>query len=223
MKYKLYVGQHNEQLHDIIDALWAQEARAKTAGTGGITGELRYEYVDNRMFTAEYLTEHYFDVVGRIPSTLLLDRLASYILFDELTDEHPDKMTNNEYPFMSDSQQDERESKYSPHSDLQFGDRRFSGRRKTSFTDNDGAPQVRNNRIADPRDPVIEAIGDNLDLYDALENAGLTARQRQAIDLVYFDDMTQAVAARVMGIGQDVVSRHISSALRILREYMTKD
>lgn len=222
MKYKLYVGQHNEQLHDIIDALWAQESRAKVAGTAGIIGELRYEYVDNRMFTAEYLTEHYFDVVGRLPSTLLLARLASYVLFDELTDEHPDKMTNNEYPFMSDSQQDERESKYSSHSDLQFGDRRLSGRRKTSFTDNDGAPQVRNNRIADPRDPIIEAIGDNLDLYDALENAGLTARQRQAIDLVYFDDMTQSAVARVMGVSQPAVAKFERQALAKLREYMTK-
>jgi len=93
-----------------------------------------------------------------------------------------------------------RADKYTPHPDLQYGDRRFTGRRKTHFTDDYGAPQVRNSRMISPYDPSVEAVGDYIDLYDALENAGLTDRQRQAIDLVYFGNMSQEDARRIMGV-----------------------
>ena len=35
--------------------------------------------------------------------------IESYLLRDELADTHPDKMTREEYPLLSDSQRDERE------------------------------------------------------------------------------------------------------------------
>lgn len=43
--------------------------------------------------------------------TALLDRLADAILDEELTDPHPDKVTNTEYPFMSEWQLDLRRDK----------------------------------------------------------------------------------------------------------------
>lgn len=153
----------------------------------------------------------------------LLEQFADLILYEELTWSHPDKMSIIDYPIMSDSQAELREDKYAPHPDLQYGDRRYMGRRKTHFTDDYGAPQVRNSRVVDKHDPTIEVVGDYIDLYDALENAELTDRQRQAIDLVYFGSMSQEDARRIMGVSKATMSEHISVALRKLRDYMTKD
>lgn len=156
-----------------------------------------------------------------------LDRFADLIMREELTWSHPDKMSIVAYPVMSDRQEQSARGRYAPNSDLQYGDRRFTGRRKTHFTDDKGAPQVRNSRVVDPRDVVIDAIGEYDALYDALDNAGLTDRQRQAIELVYFgnegDGMTQAEAGKAMGIRKPAVNEHVEIALRKLREYMTKD
>lgn len=102
------VGTHNERFHSLIDGMWAQEKRAKMSGLAGVKGSLRYEYAENRRINSDRIVESFFAVVGKIPSTAQLDRLASYLLFDELTDEHPDKMTREEYPILSESQRDER-------------------------------------------------------------------------------------------------------------------
>ncbi|MEI2356071.1 sigma factor-like helix-turn-helix DNA-binding protein [Mesobacillus zeae] len=158
----------------------------------------------------------------QLRNSYVLSRFADLVMYEELKWSHPDKMTIVDYPIMSDDQEASRTEKYRPNSDIQYGDRRYSGRRKTHFTDDQGSPQVRNSRVVDPHDPTIDAVGDYLDLYDALDSAGLTERQREAIDLVYFVNMTQEEAAEVMGVGQDVISRRVSVALRKLCEYMTK-
>ncbi|ASB87707.1 sigma factor-like helix-turn-helix DNA-binding protein [Bacillus sonorensis] len=51
-----------------------------------------------------------------------------------------------------------------------------------------------------------------LDLHKAIELADLTDRQREAIRLVYFEDLTQVEAGKRMGIGQDAVFKHIDAA-----------
>src|SRR5690606_34645014 len=94
-----------------------------------------------------------------------LEKYADLILYEELKWSHPDKMSIVEYPVMSDTQAEEREGKYRPHSDLQYGDRRYLGRRKSHFTDDKGAPQVRNSRVASPPDPSIVAVEEYADLY----------------------------------------------------------
>lgn len=56
------------------------------------------------------------------------------------------------------------------------------------------------------------------DLETAISTAGLTDRQRQALDLVYVEDLTQAKAGEAMGIGQDVVSYHVDNAIEAIAE-----
>lgn len=51
-----------------------------------------------------------------------------------------------------------------------------------------------------------------IDIHKALDLANLTDRQRQAIELVYFGELTQAEAGERMGVGQDTISRHIDVA-----------
>ncbi|WHX88944.1 sigma factor-like helix-turn-helix DNA-binding protein [Bacillus paralicheniformis] len=51
-----------------------------------------------------------------------------------------------------------------------------------------------------------------LDLHNAVELADLTDRQREAIRLVYFEDLTQVEAGKRMGIAKQNVEAYISKA-----------
>ena len=51
-----------------------------------------------------------------------------------------------------------------------------------------------------------------VDLHSAMNSAGLTERQTEAIAWVYGADMTQAKAAEIMGVGQDSVSDFVNGA-----------
>lgn len=51
-----------------------------------------------------------------------------------------------------------------------------------------------------------------LDLHNAIELANLTDRQREAIRLVYFEDLTQVEAGKRMGVGKDSVNHLINRA-----------
>jgi len=52
-----------------------------------------------------------------------------------------------------------------------------------------------------------------VDLATAIEKAGLTERQREALTLVYFEDLSQVEAGKAMGVRQDTVSKLVKSAL----------
>ncbi|WP_045208652.1 sigma factor-like helix-turn-helix DNA-binding protein [Bacillus velezensis] len=49
-----------------------------------------------------------------------------------------------------------------------------------------------------------------IDIHKAIELAGLTDRQRQAIELVYFGELTQAEAGERMGITQQGVDFNLT-------------
>jgi len=171
------------------------------------------------------LAEHYHadKDAGKNPPVPLknapmLDRFSDLVMWEELKWSHPDKMSIVEYPVMSETQKEVRNEKQTLRDDILYGDRRYTGRRKTHFTDEDGALQVRNTRMAIPSD-----VGKYIDLYDALENAGLTDRQRQVIDLVFFENLTQEEAAAEMGVNKSNVNAYLSAAYRKLREYLTKE
>lgn len=57
-----------------------------------------------------------------------------------------------------------------------------------------------------------------IDLSTAIEMAQLTDRQRQALRLVYEEDLTQEEAGKRMGIRQDVVSYHVDNAIDEISE-----
>ena len=56
------------------------------------------------------------------------------------------------------------------------------------------------------------------DLATAIDQAGLTDRQRQALNLVYVEDLTQAKAGEAMGIGQQNVDNYIDNAIDKIAE-----
>lgn len=51
-----------------------------------------------------------------------------------------------------------------------------------------------------------------IDLHSAINSAGLTERQTEAIAWVYGVDLTQKDAAALMGVGQDSVSDFVNGA-----------
>lgn len=68
-------------------------------------------------------------------------------------------------------------------------------------------------RIAERRFRGDVAASDILiDLHSAINSAGLTERQTEAIAWVYGRDLTQAMAAEIMGIAQKNVSEAIDRA-----------
>lgn len=70
--------------------------------------------ISNRDVRAEEiksLTDAYVGRVGERPEPKQLERLADLLLYEELSNTHPDKMTREEYPIMSDYQLSRRHSR----------------------------------------------------------------------------------------------------------------
>lgn len=56
----------------------------------------------------EDVTERYFTANDEMPPASYLDRLSTLCLREELTDSHPDKMTREDEPIISDRQRERR-------------------------------------------------------------------------------------------------------------------
>ncbi|MED3069286.1 hypothetical protein P4310_28005 [Bacillus thuringiensis] len=65
---------------------------------------------DVRAKEIKSLTDAYVGTVGERPEPKQLERLADLMLYEELSNTHPDKMTLAEYPIMSDHQLSRRHS-----------------------------------------------------------------------------------------------------------------
>ena len=87
---------YNEELAQYIDELFTKDKAEKLAR-------------QTRLDASDRLIEAYVSRTGNRPPSAQLGRLATLILRDELADPHPDKMTREEYPILSESQRDERE------------------------------------------------------------------------------------------------------------------
>lgn len=61
-----------------------------------------------RMGILDELIGEYVEQTGQTPPANLLERMTDMVLHEELSDPHPDKMTRNEYPIMSQQQYEKR-------------------------------------------------------------------------------------------------------------------
>jgi len=152
----------------------------------------------------------------------MLDKFAELIMYEELTWSHPDKMSIVGYPIMSDWQAKERRDKTSFPGEITHDDRQFNGRRKGYSVGKSGEINVTNHRMPNLEDSGIEALEGEITVAELLEGAKLTDRQQQAIELVYFEDMTQEQAAKVMGIHRANVNEYIRHGLMKIRRNLLK-
>lgn len=208
--YEFTIGRHTEQAHEYTSAL-IDEAYKRKASAMPLPS---FERVDK----AEVLTEAYYAQVGLKPAESVLSRLAWYIVFDEMTDDHPDKMTREEYPILSEHQSSYRQRREKAISDIYTGvDDETIGR----YKDGEGIKR----RIYDymtPKRDMSLLPAKYLDLYRAIDNAGLTERQRQAIDLVYFEGMTQEDAGKAIGLSRNSIDTHIRIGIEKIKKSFRK-
>src|SRR5699024_1277455 len=162
---------------------------------------------------------------GRKPSGSVLDRLGTYLILDHLTDSHPDKMSREETPVQS-FRQFLRRFNEVPTDKTIYDPSYFVGVCSKSGgrgeDDEEYSEDMGQNVYVPSVDESVDAINSAIILYDLLERAKLTGRQRQAIDLVYFEDLTQYEAAEVMGIHQPNVKAYIDASICKLRNYSLK-
>ena len=194
---------YHDKITDLFDEYYSAEKDAKPAP-------------NKRIESADSLIEDYIEQHGIRPPNGVLSRLATYILLDTLTDSHPDKMARDEYPIMSEHQSETRQGRERSVSVVRTGkDDVTIGRR----TDHDGVKRRIYDYMTPERDMALVPTK-YLDLYSALDNAGLTERQRQAIDLVYFEGMTQEAAGEVMGVSKSNVNEYIRHGITKIRREM---
>ncbi|SET42133.1 hypothetical protein SAMN05216389_1118 [Oceanobacillus limi] len=89
-----FKGDYKAKLNEIIDGLYENKS-----------GMSR----NQRIWAVQYYTDEYVRQTGERPESGALDRLATLILDDEIADKDRMKMRNNEYPIMSDDQQERRD------------------------------------------------------------------------------------------------------------------
>lgn len=73
--------------------------------------KIRYEDLapqDERNKEVEMMLEEYKEVVGRYPESYWLTKLGTYLLNGDLKQHDVDKVTNTEYPILSESQEKRR-------------------------------------------------------------------------------------------------------------------
>jgi len=207
-QYPTYMSYTPQQAHDDITELFDAYYDAKKADAS-IPPNKRIE-------SADTIVEHYVEANGKRPPSSVLSRLAAFLDLDHTTDGNPHKASADEYPVLSGHQLKRRRDREMSLSNVYTGEGDATIGR---YTDHDGIKR----RIYDYMTPkkdnaLIPSL--HLDLYNALDNAGLTERQRQAIELVYFEGMTQEAAADVMGVSQPAVVKFIRLGIRNVRDYM---
>ena len=210
VKYEFTIGNHTAQAHDYTSDLIDEAYRRK--GADNPTTHLE------RAREADSLCEAHYAIIGDFPAESVLSRLAWYIVFDEMTDKNEHKVAQEEYPILSEWQTEYRHGKESSKPDVYTGkDDITIGRR----TDHDGVKRRIYDYMTPERDMALVPTK-YLDLYSALDNAGLTERQRQAIDLVYFEGMTQEAAGEVMGVKKNTINEMLARSYVSLAKYYEK-
>ena len=191
----------SQQAHDDITALFDAYYDAKKADAPITTNE-RIEHADT-------LIERYIEANGIRPPDSVLSRLGTYILLDYYSNSNPHKVSTEDYPTLSDNQVKRRENREKPLSKVYTGVNDVTIGRKKGV---DGVKRRLFDFMTPERDSSLIPT-EHLSLYMAIDVANLTDRQRQAIDLIYYDGLTQEAASDVMDVSRRTLRSTVDGAL----------
>lgn len=102
---------------------------------------------ESRIALAYKLTDQYLDEHDSFPHLSVIRRLTTLLLVGELADRNPHKAKHTEYPFFSRAQMESRHKREVITEDVIYGDRRFMGRKRSYFTDDNGAPRSAGSKL----------------------------------------------------------------------------
>ncbi|SFH22344.1 hypothetical protein SAMN05660649_04329 [Desulfotomaculum arcticum] len=105
----------------MYDGKFSKDSDYKTAFTEAVKELTAKEMpMPWRIKAVDDLCEAYVNQTGELPDTKPLEWLANCILKDDLADKCPDKVTRQEYPFLSDGQVKVRNKRETPRPDLSY-------------------------------------------------------------------------------------------------------
>lgn len=216
VEYAFNIGTHTAQAHEYVTMLIDEAYAHETAS-------------QERVNKADALCEAHYAQVGQMPSEGVLNRLAWYIVFDEMTDDHPDKMSREEYPILSRGQLRRRNEKTVTLGELPYGDTRYLGKRRVTsglLTD-DG--EVRDEfrpfddtiRIVEHRERETDIVDGRMDFEHMIDGADLTDREKAVIEWIIVGEWTQTELAAEFDVSQARISHLYNSALdKIRRKFL---
>jgi len=178
------------------------------------------EYVLSQDRHFEKLKERGEFVPIQLRDGYLLEKMANLVFYEELVWSHPDKMSIVEFPIMSEWQEKERRNKTVFTGEITYDDRQYSGKRTTSYEDKDGSYQVSKKRIPNLENEELNSLISEIDVNRILDNADLTERQRQAIDLVFIENMSQTQASEELNVSKQAVNQFIERGLRKIKNIL---
>ena len=199
MSYSFTIGKHAQQAHDYVSALIDGAYSRKNAGNPTSPSE--------RVCHAEAICESYYAQVGQQPPSAVLSRLAWYLVFDEMTDSHPDKMTREEIPVMSGGQTARYFEKAKIKHAVEAREDALVGRHKRAFVTDDGANMVANSPMVVPSDGELDAAE-----WRAFLESILSEREYAIVQRYYGDGATQGEIAAEMGVSRQRVGVIMRSA-----------
>ena len=205
MSYSFTIGKHTQQAHDYVSALIDGAYSRKNAGNPTTPSE--------RVNSAQSICESYYAQVGQQPPSAVLSRLAWYLVFDEMTDSHPDKMTREEIPVMSGGQTKRYFEKAKIKPAVEAREDALVGRHKRAFVTDDGANWVTSSPLVIPSDGEMDAAE-----WRAFLESILSAREYAIVQRYYGDGATQGEIAAEMGVSQPRVASIMRRALDKIRE-----
>lgn len=187
-----------QQAHDDITALFDAYYSAKKEGAS-IAQIKRNE-------GANALVEQYVELNGERPPASVLSRLATYLLLDNLTDSHPDKMSREEYPIMSYGQTGRYFERNTTLADINYSPEDVRGTISNTAT---GAKDV----LMSPINKDMQAVDWHVFLRQILNN-----REYDVIISLYDEGRTQAETAEKLGVSERWVRNLLAESLDKLRK-----
>jgi len=165
--------------------------------------------VSERNSASNALIEAYVVEHGKRPPNAITSRLATYILLDDLTDSHPDKMAREEYPIMSYGQTGRYFARNGQLSDEPFSQESVVGHVKEL----DGKGDEVSSALLNP-----ETDEQRAEVWRLFLREVLTEREVVVIESYYSDGDSQAVIAERLGVSQPRIAHILRQSLDKLRK-----